>query len=49
MQAMMSFVSWFMTQLPAFLMSEPISAFVGIWLLLWVSTLFWRMAGVHKR
>lgn len=49
MQAMMIFVSWFLSELPGFLLSEPISAFVGIWLLLWVSTLFWRMVGIHRR
>ena len=29
MDNMQAFVSWFLTQLPAFLMSEPISYFIG--------------------
>jgi len=29
MQAMMDFMSWFLEQLPAFLLAEPICYFVG--------------------
>lgn len=30
MQGMMDFVTWFISQLPGFLLSEPISAFTGL-------------------
>lgn len=30
MSSMMNFVTWFISQLPGFLMSEPISAFTGL-------------------
>lgn len=30
MSAMMSFCTWFISQLPTFLLSEPISAFTGL-------------------
>lgn len=36
MADMQSFVSWFLTQLPAFLMSEPISYFIGFAMLIMV-------------
>lgn len=43
MQAMMDFSLWFLEQLPAFLMTEPISGFVGFGFLFVVVALFKRM------
>jgi len=43
MQAMMDFVSWFVAQLPGFLMSEPISAFTGLAILFVTMRLVSRM------
>lgn len=43
MQQMMDFSLWFLEQLPAFLMSEPVSAFVGFWFLFVVISLFKSM------
>lgn len=40
---MMDFVSWFVAQLPDFLMSEPISAFTGLAILFVVMRLVSRM------
>lgn len=40
MQAMKSFVLWFLEQLPAFLMSEPICYFVGFAFLFVVISIF---------
>lgn len=39
----MDFTLWFLEQLPAFLLSEPISAFVGFWFLFVVIALFRSM------
>lgn len=47
MQGMMNFVTWFISQLPAFLMAEPISAFTAIALLFAVGSLVRRM--MHLR
>lgn len=47
MQDMMNFVTWFMSQLPDFLMTEPISAFTGLAILFVVAALFRRM--IHLR
>lgn len=43
MQEMMDFAFWFLQQLPAFLMTEPISAFVGMAFLFVIIDLFRRM------
>lgn len=43
MQEMMDFALWFLGQLPAFLMSPPISAFVGIFFLLAIGRVFREM------
>lgn len=43
MQAMMDFALWFLEQLPDFLMSEPISAFVGMFFLYVVIDLIGRL------
>lgn len=40
---MMDFVSWFIAQLPGFLMTEPISAFTGLAILFVVARLVSRM------
>lgn len=45
----MTFCTWFLSQLPAFLMSEPVSAFVGLWLLMWTGELVSRMMGLGRR
>lgn len=39
----MQFWVWFMSQIPVFLMAEPISSFVGIALLCYLTTLFGRI------
>lgn len=44
---MMNFVTWFMSQLPGFLMTEPISAFTAIAILCAVASLVRRM--MHMR
>lgn len=44
---MMNFSFWFLSQLPDFLMSEPISAFTGLAVLLVVISLFNRI--IHMR
>lgn len=49
MQAMMTFVSWFISQLPTFLMSEPISALTALFILGFVSELVSRMMGLGGR
>lgn len=43
MSEMMTFCSWFLTQLPDFLLSEPISAFTGLAILGLVVSLFQRI------
>lgn len=43
MQSMMDFALWFLEQLPVFLMTEPISAFVGFFFLFVVVELIARM------
>lgn len=45
---MMSFVSWFVQQIPTFLLSEPISAFTGIAILAFVVGLTRRIMSVHR-
>ena len=47
MQAMMNFATWFLQQIPSFLLSEPISAFTAIAILLWVGALVSQM--IHLR
>lgn len=43
---MMDFSLWFLEQLPAFLMSEPISAFVGFFFLFVVIALIKRLINI---
>lgn len=43
MQEMMNFSLWFLEQLPEFLMTEPISAFVGFGFLFVIVALVRRM------
>ena len=47
MQNMMEFSLWFLSQLPGFLMAEPISAFTGMAILFCVASLVRRM--MHMR
>lgn len=47
MQGMMDFSLWFLSQLPDFLLSEPINAFVGLAVLFSVGSLFRRI--IHMR
>lgn len=42
----MSFVSWFLVQLPDFLLTPPISAFTGLAILFVVARLFSRMTHI---
>lgn len=46
MAQMMIFTTWFIQQLPTFLLAEPISAFTGLCILAWVAEIFWRMCGL---
>lgn len=48
MQAMKDFILWFIGQLPVFLMSEPISYFVGFAFLLVVVAVFKSIVGINK-
>ena len=47
MQSMKDFVVWFLSQLPDFLMAEPISAFTGLAILFVVASLVRYM--MHTR
>lgn len=49
MQAMMDFCTWFIAQVPTFLLSEPISAFTGLAVLGFVISLFQRITSVGGR
>lgn len=49
MSAMMSFVTWFIDQLPSFLLAEPISAFTGIAVSCFVVQLISRLISVGRR
>lgn len=40
---MMEFISWFLSQLPQFLMTEPISAFTAIAVMMGIASLVSRM------
>lgn len=40
MQEVMSFCLWFLEQLPTFLLTPPISAFLGLIFLAWTIQLF---------
>lgn len=48
MQEMMDFCLWFLTELPAFLMSEPICYLVGFFFLFVVVALFKYIASIHR-
>lgn len=45
---MMDFALWFLTQLPSFLMAEPVIYFVGIFVLLWLCALFGSIIRVGR-
>lgn len=47
MSQMMTFITWFLEQLPAFLMSEPICYFVGFAFLFVTVALFQRIINIH--
>ena len=47
MQEMMDLMSWFLTQLPPFLMSEPISGFVGFGFLFVTLALFKAIVNIR--
>lgn len=49
MSAMMSFCSWFISQLPIFLLAEPISALTGLFILAFVFDLVRRIMGINYR
>lgn len=49
MQAMMTFTTWFISQLPVFLMSEPISALTALFILNFVADLVFKMMGSGRR
>lgn len=46
MEQMKDFVMWFLTQLPSFLLTEPISYFVGFIFLFFTFGIFRRILGV---
>lgn len=46
---MMTFTTWFITQLPIFLMSEPISALTALFILNFVADLVFRMMHLGRR
>lgn len=43
MAEMKEFVLWFVQQFPAFLLEPPISAFVGLMVLMYVVKVIWSM------
>lgn len=45
---MMNFCTWFLTQLPAFLLTEPISAFTGLSILAFVVAVTRRILYVGR-
>lgn len=45
---MMSFSTWFISQIPLFLLSEPISALTALYILGIVSALVSRMMGLGR-
>lgn len=48
MQAMMNFCTWFLSQLPAFLLTEPISAITGLAILSIVVSLTRRIMYMRR-
>ena len=48
MQNMMDFIGWFLSQLPAFLMSEPICYFVGFAFLFVIVAIFRSLVTIHR-
>lgn len=48
MQNMMNFIMWFLSNLPEFLMSEPICYLVGFFFLSVVIVLFKRIVSIHR-
>ena len=48
MQAMMTFTTWFLNQLPDFLLSEPIVYFIAIIILIWLLKIIFSIATYSK-
>lgn len=48
MQQMMTFTTWFISKLPDFLLSEPISALTGLFILGIICDLVRRMMGISR-
>lgn len=48
MSEMMTFISWFLSELPDFLMSEPVCYFVGFGFLFVVVQLFRNIITIHR-
>lgn len=46
MTSVQNFVSWFLSQLPAFFMSEPIKYFIGFFFLGIVISLIYRLINI---
>lgn len=45
---MMTFVEWFLTELPSFLMAEPVCYFVGFAMLFVVVSLIRSIVNIHR-
>lgn len=45
---MMNFTTWFISKLPEFLLSEPISALTGLFILGFVCDIVFRMMGISR-
>ena len=48
MQAMMDFCLWFLSELPAFLMSEPICYLIGFYFLFVIYVLIREILFIHR-
>lgn len=48
MQAMMDFCLWFLSELPDFLLSEPINYLVGFFFLLFIVTIIRSILTIHR-
>lgn len=49
MEQMRDFVMWFLTELPPFLLSEPICYFVGFFFLFATVAIFRRIVGIGNK
>lgn len=48
MQAMMDFCLWFLSELPDFLLSEPICYVVGFFFLFFICALIRNIVSIHR-